>query len=94
MDNKTLKLEVAELLSQVAIKLKAVKKFEMEHGEYRAEMGGPEEIYDEEKDDYITNPAYGTDDERWLYTTLALTQLLLESSDPSTVLEKYYTSMC
>lgn len=94
--NKKLVAEVQELLSQVALKLKDVKDLEIDQNDYGSiNIGGAEEIYDDETDNYIENPNLPTEDEKYLFSVKDLCRNILKSQYSAVrVLEKYYTSIC
>lgn len=89
-----LKADVQDLLNQIVLKLKDVKKLEVESDDDgRYTVGGEEEIYDEETEDYIPNPDAATDDEKYLYSVKELCEDMAKGT-AERILTKYYTSTC
>lgn len=96
-DQVKLKADVKDLLNQLVIKLKDIKELEVDYDNDtgRAMLGGAEEIYNEESDDFIDNPNVASKNEKFLFAIKELAKMSLENdSNPVDALEKFYTSTC
>lgn len=91
---QNLQTEVEEILNQLILKLKDVKELEVESNEDgQYSIGGEEEIYDEETDEYIENPNMATEEEKFLFSVREVCKELVKGRGDR-VLTKYYTSTC
>lgn len=90
--NKKLKDDVQDLLNQIVLKLKDVKELEVEYDDDgRYNVGGPEEIYNDDTGEYDENPI--TAEEKYLFSVKLLCQKM-SKGEAEGIVTQYYNSNC